>query len=321
MKLGVMANCFADKPLDVACDLAKEAGLQAIELGVGGFVGKAHCKPAELLRDNAAIEKFKKTIASRGLELSSLSCHGNPLHPDKRYAEEHIADFEAAIELAGKLGVKVVNGFAGCPGAGEDAKYPNWITCPWPPYFGDMVKWQWEKKVIPFWKEMAKKAKKAGVLIGFEMHPGDVVYNPELLLKLREEVGAEEIACNFDPSHLFWQGINPITAIRKLGKAIVHVHAKDSKVDPLVTEWRGVMDWKHYGDMVNRAWTFRTCGYGHGVEFWNAFVSELRLNGYDGVISIEHEDPLMSANEGLTKAVEFLKGVLLYETPGEMWWA
>ncbi|MBA7624054.1 Inosose dehydratase [subsurface metagenome] len=255
------------------------------------------------------------------MEISALSCHGNALHPQKSVSDEHTADLVAAIELASKIGVKVINDFAGCPGAGEDAKYPNWITCPWPTYFGDSVKWQWGKKVVPFWKEMAKLAKNAGVKFGFEMHPGDVVYNTEALLKLREEVGAEEISCNFDPSHLFWQGMNPIVCIKKLGNTIVHVHAKDSKVDRSVVDFRGVNDWKHYGDLAKRAWTFRTVGYGHGVEFWNDFVSALRLVGYDGVISIEHEDPLMSANEGLSKAIEFLNKVLLYEKVGEMWWA
>ncbi len=320
MKLGVMANVYGDKTWEDACKAAKEAGLSAIEPGSGGFVGKLHCNPQELLKDKDALNKWVKAAQSNGLEISAFACHGNMLHPDKSVAESHIADFEATIELASKIGVKVINGFAGCPGASESAKEPNWITCPWPPYFIEAVKWQWEKKIIPFWSEMAKKLKKAGVVVALEMHPGDAVYNTEALLSLREAVG-EEICCNFDPSHLFWQGMDPIVSIRCLGKAIVHVHAKDSKVNDSVVKFRGVNDWKHYGEIAKRAWTFRTVGYGHGIEFWNDFVSELRLVGYDGVISIEHEDPLMSANEGLNKAISFLKGVLLYENVGEMWWA
>jgi len=168
---------------------------------------------------------------------------------------------------------------------------------------------------------MAKKAKEGGIKFGLEMHPGDVVYNTEVLLKLREEVGAEEISCNFDPSHLFWQGMDPIVSMRYLGHAIVHVHAKDSRINSSVVDFRGVNDWKHYRELAKRAWTFRTVGYGHGAEFWNNFVSTLRFIGYDGVISIEHEDPLMSVNEGLSKAIEFLGKVLIYEKPGEMRWA
>jgi len=320
MKLGVLTVLFGDKTLEQAVKLVKEAGLDAIEVGAGGFVGKKHCNPEELLKDETALKKFVDTYKSQGLEISALSTHGNPLHPDKEFADEHKTDITNAVKLAGKIGVKVVNGFAGCPGAGDDAKYPNWITCPWPPYFIDAVNWQWEKKVIPFWKEMAKIARDNGVKFGFEMHPGDVVYNPEALLKLKDAVG-EEIACNFDPSHLFWQGIDPLVAVKFMGNLIVHVHAKDSRVDDSVVRWRGVNDWKHYGEIANRAWTFRTCGYGHDKLWWNSFVSTLRLTGYDGVISIEHEDPLMSANEGFKKAVSFLKDVLLYEPVGEMWWA
>jgi len=320
MKLGVMANVFIDKSWEDACMAAKEAGLEAIEPGCGGFVGKAHCNPRELIKDEEAVKKWFAAAEKNGLVISALSCHGNVLHPDKKFADEHIADLEAAIELAAKTGIGIINNFAGCPGASEDAKDPNWITCPWPPYFGDAVNWQWEKKVIPFWSETAKKLKKSKVVVAFEMHPGDVVYNTEALLKLREAVG-EEICCNFDPSHLFWQGIDPIVSIKRLGTAIKHVHAKDSRVDKSVVEFRGVNDWKHYGDIANRAWTFRTVGYGHDADFWNEFVSTLRLVGYDAVISIEHEDPLMSANEGLNKAINFLKGVLLYEDVGEMWWA
>jgi len=320
MKLGVLTVLFGDKSFEQAVKQVKDAGLEAVELGAGGFVGKKHCNPEELLKNADALKKFMETYKSQGLEISALSAHGNPLHPDKKFAEEHKTDLINAVKLAGKIGVKVVNGFAGCPGAGDDAKYPNWITCPWPPYFIDAVKWQWDKKVIPFWNEMAKVAKDNGVKFGFEMHPGDVVYNPETLLKLKEAVG-EEIACNFDPSHLFWQGIDPLMAIKLMGNLIVHVHAKDSRVDEGVVKWRGVNDWKHYGEIAGRAWTFRTCGYGHDKLWWNSFVSMLRLAGYDGIISIEHEDPLMSANEGFKKAVSFLKEVLLYEPVGEMWWA
>ncbi len=320
MKIGVFSALYGDRSIEDACKSIKEAGVSAIEIGAGGFVGKNHLNPQELLKDKSKVRKLKDIVEKYNLEISALSVHGNPIHPDPSVSAEHSGDIEAAAELAPQLGVKVVNGFAGCPGAGEDARYPNWVTCPWPAYFSDAVKWQWEEKLIPFWKDMAAKLKKVGVKFGFEMHPGDMIYNPELLLKLRKEAG-EEISCNFDPSHLFWQGIDPVLAIKSLKDAIVHVHAKDSAVDDHVVKFRGVNDWKHYSDISRRAWTFRTVGYGHSSDFWNDFVSALQMIGYDGVISIEHEDPLMSAEEGFKKAVEFLKGVLLYEKPGEMWWA
>jgi len=320
MKLGVLSVVFGDKSWEDATAAIKAAGLEAVEVGAGGFVGKTHCNPEKLLKDEDARKRFVDAYKSKGLELSALSVHGNPLHPDPNYSKEHVEDLKNAIKLAEKIGVRVINGFCGCPGAGEDARYPNWITCPWPPYFIEGYKWQWEKKVIPFWREIAKLLTDAGIKIGFEMHPGDVVYNPEALLRLREAVG-DVVCCNLDPSHLFWQGIDPLVVIKFMGEIIVHVHAKDSKIDESVVRWRGVNDPKHYSDVKNRAWTFRTCGYGHDALWWNSFVSTLRLVGYNGVISIEHEDPLMSGNEGFTKAVKFLKNVLLYEEVGKMYWA
>jgi sugar phosphate isomerase/epimerase len=320
MKLGVLSVVFGDKSWKEACIDIKKAGLHAVEVGAGGFVGKSHCSPAELLKDDKKLKSWVEAYESQGLELSALSTHGNPLHPDKSVSDQHAQDIKDAIALAKKIGAKVINNFVGCPGAGEDAVYPNWITCPWPPYFVEGWEWQWDKCAIPFWKEMAKLARDAGVKFGFEMHPGDLVFNPEALLKLRDAAGPE-ISCNLDPSHLFWQGIDPLLVIKLLGDAIVHVHAKDSRIDDNVVRWRGVNDPKHYSDIPNRAWTFRTVGYAHDKLFWNSFVSNLRMIGYDGVISIEHEDPLMSGNEGLTKAVAFLSEVLLYEDVGEMYWA
>ena len=320
MKLGIMANCYIDKTWEEACAAVKNAGLKTIEVSAGGFPGKTHCNPGILLKDKDKLSKFVKSVKINDLEISALDCHGNPLHPQKKFADRHILDLKEAIELAPKIGVRVINCFAGCPGSAEDAKYPNWITYPWPDYFGKSIKWQWEVKVIPFWKEMAKLAKKVGVKLGFEMHSSDIVYNPELLLKLKEEVGAEEISCNLDPSHLFWQGINPIKSIQCLKDTIVHVHAKDTRIDKSVVEFRGVNDWKDFSEIPKRAWTFRTVGYGHGLEFWKDFVYTLRLVGYDEVVSIEHEDPLMSRDEGLNKAIDFLNRIILYEKPGEMWW-
>ena len=157
--------------------------------------------------------------------------------------------------------------------------------------------------------------------IAFEMHPGFCVYNPSTLLKLRNAVG-HIVGANVDPSHLFWQGIDPAEAIKMLGgDAIYHFHAKDTKIDDANTSRIGVLDTQRYGDILNRAWVFRTVGYGHGKVVWNNIISTLKAVGYDGAISIEHEDGLMSPKEGLEKAIAFLKDVIIYESAGEMWWA
>ncbi|MBN2308535.1 MAG: sugar phosphate isomerase/epimerase [Candidatus Hydrogenedentes bacterium] len=320
MKLGLLTAMFGDKPLKDVLEMIRPLGLQTVELGAGNYPGDPHAPLQELLASKPKRDELKAMLKGEGLAISALSCHGNCLHPDAAFAKANAQVQSDAIRLAALLGIKVVNDFSGCPGSSPSSTQPNWVTCPWPPYFLDILEWQWEKRVIPYWTKQAKFASDHGVKVAFEMHPGFVVYNPETLLKLRKACGPS-LGANFDPSHLFWQGIEPIEAVRALGKAIFHVHAKDSMVYEQNARVNGVLDTKHYGDEINRAWIFRTCGYGHGLEWWKDFVSTLRMVGYDYVLSIEHEDSLMSSWEGLTKATEFLKQVVITEKVTAMTWA
>lgn len=320
MKLGVLTALFHDLTLPKTLDILQSQGLDAVEFGTGNYPGNKHCNPDRLLGKPELQKKFLDSIEKRGMTITALSCHGNALHPNRGLAKKFDATAKKTIRLASELGVKTVVDFSGCPGDGPHARYPNWVTCPWPPDFGKILDWQWEKSVIPYWTRHAQFAKDHGVRIAIEMHPGFVCYSPETLLKLRKAVG-NTVGANLDPSHLFWQGIDPVKAVKLLGKSIHYVHAKDTRVDPLNTELNGVLDNKGYGDVGARSWVFRTCGYGHGREFWVDFVSALRVVGYDDVLSIEHEDSLMSSMEGFTKAVEFLKSIVIKEKPGAMWWA
>jgi sugar phosphate isomerase/epimerase len=320
LKIGCFSVLFGDKPLAEALKIIKEIGCETVEIGTGNYPGNAHCDPVKLLNDSDALSTFKKIIADSGLEISALSCHGNTVHPDKKIAEEHTKVHEATVKLANKLDVKTVIGFSGCPGANAAATVPAWNIIAWPPDFGESLKWQWEEVVIPHWQKQAKFADEHDINIAFEPHPGFVVYNTETMLKIREACG-KRIGCNFDPSHFFWQGMDPLKMVRVLKDAIFHVHAKDCKVDPSNTALNGVNDAKSYGDEINRSWIFRTVGYGHGVSWWKDFVSELRLIGYDKVLSIEHEDSLMAMGEGLQKAFALLKNVVIEKQPGELFWA
>lgn len=321
MKLGVLTALFYDRPLGKALDVVKEQGLDMAEIGTGNYPGNNHCDTDGLLKSADARKKFLAEFEKRGLELSALSCHGNPLHPDRAVAKKFDETAKKTIRLAEQLGVKTVVDFSGCPGDGPKAKYPNWVTCPWPPDFLSILEWQWDKSVVPYWTKHAKFAKDHGVRIAIEMHPGFVVYSPETLMKLRKLVGPT-VGANLDPSHLFWQGIDPVKSVRYLGNAIHYVHAKDTGIDPVNTQTgTGVLDTKHYGDLAGRSWVFRTCGWGHGREFWAPFSSALREVGYDHVLSIEHEDSMMSSMEGFTKAVNFLRDIVIREKPGAMWWA
>jgi sugar phosphate isomerase/epimerase len=304
-------------------DKLSEMGVEAIELGTGNYPGNNHCNPDELLEKPEKLREFKRAIESRRLTISGLSCHGNPLHPNKTIAKEAHDVWRKTVLLAERLEVPIINGFSGCPGDHSGAKFPNWVTCSWPPEYAEVLEWQWEDIVIPYWKQEAKFAESHGInQIAFEMHPGFVVYNPETLLKLREQAGPS-IGANFDPSHLVWQGIDPIEAIKKLGreKAIFHFHAKDTYLDRANISVNGVLDTKHYSNVLERSWTFRSVGYGHDEKLWKDMVSALRAVGFDYVLSIEHEDMLASIDEGLSKAISLLQGILFKEKITEMWWA
>lgn len=321
MKLGVFTPLYGNLLLEEALDKIAARGVEAVEIGCGGYPGNTHCNPQELLADDSKLQAFKEAIESRNLMISALSCHGNPLHPQADIAKSFHDDFMATLDLAAKLEVPVVNGFSGCPGDHEGAKYPNWPVAPWPNDYREVFEWQWSEKVIPYWKEVGKYAADRGIKIALELHGGFSVHTPATLLKLREAVG-DVIGANLDPSHMWWQGIDPVQAIRILGRAgaLHHFHAKDTTIDPVNVNMYGVTDMQPYTNMLDRAWQFRTVGYGHDTKTWADIISELRLVGYDYVISIEHEDGLMSVDEGFTKAVQALQPILMKEPLGEMWW-
>ncbi len=321
MKLGVFTTLLSNLPFEEALKYFKSLGIEMVEIGCGGYPGNAHANPDELLESSAKLEDFKALIKNYDVEISALSCHGNPIHPNKQIAAGFDSAIRKTVLLAEKLGIHQINTFSGCPGDYEGAKYPNWVTCPWPDDFGTILNWQWNEVLIPYWKDMAAFAKNHGVdKIAFELHPGFCVYNTESMLKIREAVGPE-IGANLDPSHLIWQGMEPVAVIRELGDAIFHFHAKDTKVDKYNTAKNGVLDNKPYSDEINRSWIFRSLGYGNDYSYWKDIISNLRMVGYDYALSIEHEDSLMSQNEGLEKAVDFLRSVMIKEDPAEMWWA
>lgn len=321
MKLGVMNPVFGGYTFEETLKFLQGHDVHEMEIGAGGYPGNHHLDPEVLLKSPEKIKEWKALMEQYDVSISAIACHGNPLHPDKETGDRFDRDFKSAILACEALEVQTIVGFAGCPGDCQESKRPNWVTCPWPEDFTEILKWQWEERVIPYWEKTSAFAKAHGVeRIAFEMHPGFVVYNPETCLRLRSAVG-DCIGANVDPSHLFWQGIDPVEAIKALQGAIYHFHAKDTKIDDRNTSVNGVLDIKNYGDILGRSWIFRTVGYGHGRQVWKHIISALKAVGYDGSVSIEHEDALMSPEEGLEKAIAFLKDVLITKTAGEMWWA
>lgn len=319
MQLGLFTAVYGSLSVDKMIEKTAALGIEALELGAGGFPGNPHLPVDELLADPSRARAFVRRLADNGMSISALSCHGNPLHPDRALAEQYDATFRRTVLLAERLNVKTVVTFSGCPGDRVGSKVPNWVVTAWPPEFSELLAWQWEEVAIPYWREAAEFARTHGVRVALEAHPGFLVYNPETLLRLRAAVG-DNLGINFDPSHLFWQGVHIPTAIATLGGTIFHVHAKDLAFQQHMLNRNGVLDPKSYRNVAERSWNFRTIGFGHGEQEWREILSALRTVQYDGAISVEHEDPLLSVDEGVGFAVGLLKKILPREPAAEAWW-
>ena len=316
MKIGFVTEGLSGLVFEDVLDWVVEQGIEAVEVVTGGDSEATHCDKTRLLEDRTYRERFKDAIQGRGLVLSALNCNGNPLDPDPG-RPDHKDDLLQTIEIAALMDLDTIVTMSGCPGTPDGSKYPNWIVHPFPAAFVEILQWQWEKVVTPFWKDVGRLATERGVRIAIEMHPGTVVYNPATLMRLRE-IGGPAIGANFDPSHMFHQGIDPPEVVRALGRDIVfHVHAKDTVINPYKRAFSGVLDTRPMTEVAERSWAYRTLGFGHDARWWSQFISALRVVGYDGVLSIEHEDPVMSAKEGIRKSVDFLNPIIVRTQPEE----
>jgi sugar phosphate isomerase/epimerase len=310
--IGVFDAVYDKLSLDAMLDKVSALGLEAMEIGTGGYPGSNHCPLDELVADAAKAKAWKKKFEDRGIRVATLSCHGNPIHPDAAHAARDTETFRKTVRLAEMLDVKVIVGFSGCPGGSPTDTQPNWITYRWPPEYAEMQDWQWKEKVVPYWKEAAKYAREHGIRkLAFEMHPNFVVYNPRTLLKLREAVG-EEIGANCDLSHLFWQGCDPVEVIHFLGKqgAIYHAHMKDTAFFPDNVNKYGVLNFAfETQDLPLASETFRAVGYGHGANLWKQIIQAYMDVGFEGILSIENEDPILAGEVGVERAAYVLKNV------------
>ena len=310
--IGVFDPVFDKLSLDEMLDKVAGYGLEAMEIGTGGYPGNHHCPVDELLADPAKLRAWKKKFDDHKLTVATLSCHGNPIHPDAKIAARDAETFRRTVLLAEKLGVQVIVGFSGCPGGSPTDTMPNWATYRWPPEYAQILDWQWKEKVIPYWTEAAKFAREHGIhKLAFEMHPGFVVYNPRTLMRLREAVG-EEIGANCDLSHLFWQGCDPIEVIHFLGKqgAIFHAHMKDTVMFKDNVGKYGVLNFAFdTSELPQASETFRAVGYGHSADTWKQIVRAYMDVGYQGILSIENEDPILPGDVGVERAAYVLKNV------------
>jgi sugar phosphate isomerase/epimerase len=315
-----MSASMLDRSWEAMLDAAASRGVRRIEACGGGHIPTHHYDPIELVADRGALDRFRRTLAERELELCSFSCHGNPLHPDRARAASDHEDFVATCRLASELEVRHVSLLAGLPAGGPDDAAPNWIVNSAFPGLDAAYRWQWEERVLPYWSDAARIAEDHGVVLCIEPHSADVVYNTPTFNRLRAEIGPT-IAMNFDPSHLWWQGIDPIAVIASAGEAIETCHVKDALLDQGQIARDGALSPQPYDRWDARPWVFSTPGYGHSELFWARLVIALRRAGYSGTLSIECEDPFLTPDDTLTASVELLSRVLPAEPAPDVDWA
>jgi sugar phosphate isomerase/epimerase len=304
MKIGLNTDGFGALPIDKCLDQVAELGLTHVEFGLGGWSSAPHVDIADLLANAASRDRLKGMLKERGLEISALNCSGNQLHPGDIGPNDTKLAYDT-LELASLLGIERIVMMSGLPAGGPDDKNPNWITSSWPLEAMEMLEWQWNERVLPFWKPFAKAAEAKGKRICVEQHGRQCVYNTESFFRLREAVGPT-VGVNFDPSHLIWMGGDPLSAIAALGETIYHVHGKDSRIE-LRARIDGLLDPKHVTPVDGRSWNFVSLGHGTAVHGWLDIIKALRSIGYDDVISIENEDYSMPALEAVATSAATLR--------------
>lgn len=307
MKLGFVSDSLGGVTRDEMLDHAVRMGVSGIEVNTCGWSTAPHFDLKEMLGNPDAQRRFKADFEDRGLEIISLNANGNPLHPTDPSQGQGLKD---TIRAAGEMGITTVCTMSGLPEGAPGDVMPNWVVSSWPPETQDILRYQWEEKLLPFWTEIAALAKECGVdRIALELHGNQCVYNVPSLLNLRAAIGPV-IGANLDPSHLFWMGADPLLAAEALGDAIYHVHAKDTMLNGPVQATTSLLENGSLMDIPARSWSYITLGFGHGEEWWRQFCYRLKMAGYDGWLSIEHEDVLLNSLEGLEKSVALLQGVM-----------
>ncbi|MFZ5852692.1 MAG: sugar phosphate isomerase/epimerase family protein [Actinomycetota bacterium] len=325
MKLGAYTACLHDRPLPEVLNLLHDLGLSSAEVNAGGFLPAPHL-PVDRLRDSAAArEEYLGLFDEAGVTLTGLNVNGNPLHPDPEVGPKHAADLRQAVEVAGLLGVRRVVAMSGLPAAEPSGRVPSWVVAPWDSGYLDVLDYQWREVAIPFWRDIDARARAADVRVCIEMHPHNLVFNPATLERLVGETGATHVGAELDPSHLFWQGIDPVAAVRRLGGLVYHAAAKDTRINEANRRVYGVLDDRHVRVpaaehpvglggryTLNRwpadpPWEFVAVGRGHGEEFWAPFLQALAAVDPDMAVNIEHEDQELDQVEGLRLAAANLR--------------
>ena len=323
MKLGAYTACLHDLPVARALEVLRDLGLDSAEINSGGFLPPTHLPVEQIRASQGAREEYLGLFSTTGLTLTALNCNGNPLHPDPEVGDKHGNDVREAIELAALLGVKRVVTMSGLPASGAEGRLPSWTVLPWESSSLDARDYQWEV-AVPYWKDIQARASDADVKVCIEMHPHNLVYNPATMERLATEIEATHVGAEMDPSHLFWQGIDPVEAVNSLGGLVYNAAAKDTRINA-AARVNGVLD-DRFGRVApdepgalslggrytlsrwpqDPSWDFVAVGRGHDVPWWGGFLQALEKVDPDMAVNIEHEDQELDQMEGLRHAARTL---------------
>ncbi|HEV3056009.1 MAG TPA: sugar phosphate isomerase/epimerase [Solirubrobacteraceae bacterium] len=311
LPLALLTDPLAHMPFRDVLEWCEARGLAGIEVGVGGYSPAPHLAGRELLASADARRALLQSVSDANLEIVALNASGNPLHPAPVIAAAHAQALRDAVRLAGELGVTRVVAMSGCPGgpgANGRGGWPVFAGGAWLPDMEGLWAPQFEQSIAPFWREISEWAAQTApdVLICLELHPGTSIYNAESFARLREVTG-ENIAVNLDPSHFWWQGIDPIATIERLDGAIGFVHGKDTLLHPDRIALHGVLDFRWPSDAETMPWHFCSVGGGRPLSEWAALLRALTDHGYRGAISIEHEDPNLGPEDGIEASIRGLR--------------
>ena len=269
MKIGLVSDSLAHLSLEAMLDVAREQGVEGVEINTGNWSSAPHVDLSDLLASDQARRDFLAAFEERGLSLIALNANDNQLHPID--GEKQSAVLYDTIRLAGMIGVDKVCLMSGLPAGGPQDRTPNWIVSSWPPETGRILDWQWNEKLLPYWHDLAGHAAEHGVKeLAVELHGNQLVYNVPSLLRLRAAIGPV-VGANLDPSHLMWMGADPITAVDALGDAIHHVHAKDTFLNKPRQATTSLLETGSLTDVPARSWSYITLGFGHGETWWRDF--------------------------------------------------
>ena len=312
MKLSICTDVMGDLSFTDMLDKCVELGVEGIEMTGGGWSPGPHFRADELLADKGKLKEKLKEIEARGLEIAALNCSANPLDPGEM-GKRHRNEMKDTIRLAGEIGVKKIVTMSGLPEAAPGDMVPNWLvyTKSWPAEMPERDRYQWEDRAFPLWHDLVAHAKSCGVeKYALENFSAMLVWNPETLFRLRNEVGPM-VGMNLDPSHLFWKGAEPIAVARALGDAIHHVHGKDTRIERGIADVNGLLELKEVTDVANRSWNYVAVGAGHDLQYWKEFFSVVGMMGYNDWVSLEMEDFTMSTEAGIQSSIDALQATII----------